>query len=164
MNGIREKLLQNPLPIDRVASRVVRAAKPEELWRPLPKEVPHATPVGTILATAPIPWATLNGKPELAELPGKRRGRMVIIGYADYQGSKKQGARWVVRCDCGNYEHRAKVLRWLGTDAPDMCRECRTRTYKLRGEWASRDKAARTIVSLPTSQHNREDKSTKDNT
>lgn len=31
----REKLLQNPLPIDRVAARVVRASKPEHLWRPM---------------------------------------------------------------------------------------------------------------------------------
>ena len=129
----REKLLQNPLPIDRVAARVSRAARPEDIWRPMPKEMPNLTPVGAFLQTKKVPWISLNGNPKLAELPGKRRGRMVVIGYAADQGSKKQGARWVVRCDCGNLEHRSAIIRWLGTDADDMCRECRTRAYKLRG-------------------------------
>ena len=139
----REKLLQNPLPIDRAAARVTRAAKPEHLWRPMPKEAPHLTPVGAVLATAPIPRAAANSRPELQELAGKRRDRMVIVGYAADQGSQNQSARWVVRCDCGNYEHRTRVLRWLGTAAPDMCRECRNRAYKLRGEWNQRGPAMR---------------------
>lgn len=129
----KEKLLHNPLPIDRVAARVVRAAKPENMWRPMPKEAPHLTPVGVVLATAPIPWAAVSNNPGLRELQGKRRGRMVVIGYAADQGTGCNGARWVTRCDCGNFEHRSKVFRWLGTKAPDMCRECRNRAYKLRG-------------------------------
>ena len=139
----RERLLQNPLPIDRVAARVVRPAKPENLWRPMPKEVPHITPVGAVLATAPIPWSALKSTPKLRDLVGKRRDRMAVVGYAADQGSQKQSARWVVRCDCGNYEHRTQVFRWLGTASPDMCRECRNRAYKLRGEWNSRGPAER---------------------
>jgi hypothetical protein len=129
----REKLLQKPLPIDRVAARVVRAAKPEHLWRPMPKDVRTAPPVDAILRVARTPLEAVRAKPELLTLPGRRRDRMVILGYAAEQGSKNQKARWVVRCDCGNYEHRTQIFRWIGTDAPDMCRECRNRAHKLRG-------------------------------
>lgn len=129
----REKLLQNPLPIDRVAARVVRAARPENLWRPMPKFVASGVPLGAIPKTVPIPFAALKATPTLRQLPGRRRDRMVIIGYAETQGSQNQKARWVVRCDCGNYEARKEIFRWLGTDAPDMCRECRHRAFKLRG-------------------------------
>jgi hypothetical protein len=137
----REKLLQNPMPIDRVAYRVIRAAKPENLWRPMPKDSPGAPPVGAVLATAPTPWLAVKNNPEMGSLIGKRRDRMTVLGYAAEQGAKGQGARWVVRCDCGNQEYRGRVFRWLGTAAPDMCRECQNRAYKLRGEWSPRDPA-----------------------
>lgn len=152
----REKLLQNPLPIDRVAARVTRAAKPEDLWRPMPKQAPEMVTVATTLPTAPIPWTATNANPALKALPGKRRDRMVIVGYAADQGAGDKTARWVVRCDCGNYEHRTRIFRWLGTVAADMCRECRVRTYKLRGEWAQREKATRMTHQL-TGAERRED-------
>lgn len=142
----REKLMQNPLPIDRVAVRVVRAAKPEDVWRPMPKQAPHSTPLGAVLATAPLPASTMKSNPELRELIGKRRDRMTVIGYAADQGIGDGAAKWVARCDCGNYEHRKRIFRWLGTKAPDMCRECRNRTFKLRGEYMPRDSAVRLTV------------------
>lgn len=132
----RVKLLQNPQPIDRVARRVVKAAKPEDLWRPMPKHVEHLPAPGSVLRTAPIPWATLKSKPGMAELIGKRRDRVKIVGYAADQKADKDNkdpARWVVRCDCGNQEYRTRIFRWIGTNAPDMCRECRVRDYRLRG-------------------------------
>jgi hypothetical protein len=144
MTDAREKLLQNPLPIDRVAARVVKAARPENLWRPLPKPVSDAVHPGDVPATKPLPASTLRAAPHLADLIGKRRDRLRVVGYAAEQLSARHSdTRWVVRCDCGNYEYRKRIFRWLGTQAPDMCRECRVRTYKTRGEWASREPAIR---------------------
>lgn len=142
----RVKLLQNPLPIDRVAARVIRPAKPEQMWRPLLKPSPNAVESSDVLRIANIPRAALLNKPELENLPGKRRDRMVIVGYSANQGSPKQQAKWVVRCDCGNYEHRSGIFRWLGTKAPDMCRECNMRSYKLHGPYKSRAPAIRSTV------------------
>jgi hypothetical protein len=68
---------------------------------------------------------------------------MTVLGYAATQGGKKQGAKWVVRCDCGNHEFRSHIIRWLGTEAPDMCRECRTRIYRMRGETFPKEPAKR---------------------
>lgn len=140
----RVKMLQNPLPIDRVAARVVKKAKPEDLWRPMPKAADHLVPPGSVLATAPLSMAAIKSNPALVSVPGSRRGRMLILGYAAEQSAlRNTGARWVARCDCGNQEYRSRILRWLGTDAPDMCRECRNRIYKMRGEFFQREPAMR---------------------
>ena len=142
----REKLLQNPLPIDRVAARVTKAAKAEDLWAPQPKPKTDFAESGEVLRTGPLPK---NAPRELLALTGKRRGMMVIVGYAADQGTakhKSSPAKWVVRCDCGRYEHRSSIFRWLGTDATDLCRECRHRTHKLRGWWRPTEKATRATV------------------
>lgn len=136
------KLKLAPLPIDRVAYRVTRKAKAEDLWRPMPKAAAHLTPVGAILKTKPLPHTAPK---EMLGVVGRRRGRMTVVGYAADQGSQNNSARWVVRCDCGNLEHRTKILRWLGTDAMDMCRECYLRAYKLKqgADVMPREKAER---------------------
>lgn len=125
----REALLQSPLPVNKVAARVIKSAKPENLWNPKPKKLTHFVESSEVLRTGPLP----NGaRPELLTLPGKRRGKMAIVGYAAQQGGGV-GAKWVVRCDCGNYEHRKRIFRWLENAEPDSCRECRHRAYKLAG-------------------------------
>ena len=138
----REKLLQNPIPIDRVAARVIRAAKAADLWAPQPKQKANFAESSEVLRTAPLPHGARN---ELFTLAGKRRGRMVIVGYAAEQGTGVS-AKWVVRCDCGRYEHRTRIFRWLGTDATDLCRLCLHRTHKLFGSWSSGEKATRATV------------------
>ena len=139
----RDKLLQNPLPIDGVAARVTKAAKATDLWAPKPKHQNHFVEAAEVLRTAPLPAGAAR---DVLSLPGKRRGRMVIVGYAAEQGAGLS-TKWVVRCDCGNYEHRTKILRWLGTDATDLCRECQHRAYKLFGFCSSRDKAKRVTMT-----------------
>lgn len=139
----REKMLQNPLPIDRTARRVVRSAKPEDLWRPMPKAVNALCPPGSVLATTSIPLAAIKSNSDLKSVVGHRRGRMVVIGYAANQEHAKESAYWVARCDCGNHEYRKRILRWIGTDAPDMCRECRTRMFHIHGEFMPRVPARR---------------------
>ncbi len=141
----REKLLQNPLPIDRVAARVASAARPENLWRPTPKAAGHHRANSNFLKTAPLPSGAIKANPALSGIVGKRRDRMVVVGYAEDQGSEKQSSKWVVRCDCGNYEHRKRILRWLGTAAEDMCSECHKRNYLLNGWEPSKPPAERCV-------------------
>lgn len=43
---------------------------------------------------------------------GFRAGRLVVVGYG---GSSSDGAKWVVRCDCGAYGHQK--ARWLRSEA-----------------------------------------------
>ena len=67
----------------------------------------------------PLPLARLpEGTPSLA---GLRAGRLTVVGYG---GPGSGGARWVVRCTCGAYEHqKAKAL--TGDYAPRaMCPHC----------------------------------------
>jgi hypothetical protein len=136
----REGLLQNPLPIDRVARRVTKAAAPENLWAPMPTLPEHHKFSKEVLMTQPLPRAA---PPQLLAVVGRRRGSLTIVGYAKEQGSKKGQAKWVTRCDCGNYEHRTRILRWLGTDADDQCVECQKRIYKKQGWRTAVDPADR---------------------
>ena len=141
----RERLQQNPLPIDRVARRVTKKARLEDTWRPATKPAPHHIFSSNVLEVAPLPPAAPK---ELLGLIGRRRGRLTVLGYAKLQGSKGQQAKWVVRCDCGNYEQRTRILRWLGTDVDDMCSECRNREH-LKGGWKeSGTQAIRRSISL----------------
>ncbi len=132
------KLLTNPLPIDRLARKVVAKAKPENVWMPSVYVDENTKHSRNGLAIKRIPSNADH------TLLGRRRDRLTIIGYAaDQPAGKHKPARWVVRCDCGNYEHRSSILRWLGTDAPDMCLECRKRTYITKGEYSPREPAKR---------------------
>jgi len=154
----RTKLLQNPLPVDRMAQRVVKAARKEDLW-----DVPvHPDAFKKfsreMLPVAPIPPVSWRN-PQFRDPTGLRRGRLVVLGYAAEQGGKKKGARWVVRCDCGNYEHRNMIFRWAGTQAPDMCIECRTRSYKKNGNkspWSPEPAVRATVAAKEASDARRD--------
>lgn len=146
MTDLLEKLMTSPLPIDRVSQRVVKKAKPEEIWQPLPcLPAEHVQP-GQVLRTVPIPKGTPKA---MLDIIGTRRGRLRLIGYAADQGGGSHGARWVVRCDCGNYEHRVRILRWAGTKADDMCRECAKRFYVFKGYQPALPKAERIVIGKP---------------
>jgi len=140
----RERLQHPLLPINRVAYRVVKKAAPEDVWRPTSK--PDATRVsspnflGVVSASLKNPLAR-----EVQEkVVGKRRGRLVVVGYAKQQSDNEKKARWVVKCDCGNYETRRRIFRWLNTQETDMCVECSNREYLLkRGELPPKEKAVR---------------------
>ena len=119
---MKNKLLVNNLPIDRVAARVIKPSKNEDNWDPHPKNKPTFIESSEFIKIKPPP----HGAPDVI---GKRRGDMVIIGYAAEQGSGL--TKWVVRCVCGNYEQRTKITRWLGVDAPDSCRVCQNRKYLI---------------------------------
>ena len=143
---VAQRLLNTPLPVDRVARRVTRKARPENLWQPMPKTGPLVPILSReIIATVPPPIAMQLEV--LAKIARARRDRLVVVGYAKGQKKTGNGAKWVVRCDCGNYEIRTNILRWLGTDALDMCGECRKRAYKIKGEWSNRLPAYRATVT-----------------
>jgi len=133
----RVKLLQNHLPIDRVAARVIKKAKPENQWRPLPRVWDDNAFSAEVLRTKELPKAAPK---ELRNLVGRRRDRLTIVGFAEDQPTGKNASgRWVVRCDCGNYEGRSHILRWLGTAGTDHCIECETRRRKRKTTWAGED-------------------------
>ena len=142
--SISQKLLSTPLPVDRVAARVTRKARPENLWQPAVKEVESKAFSREVIATQPPP-SEMRAE-VLAEIFRlKRRDRLTVVGYSAKQppASSGKGAKWVVRCDCGNYEERTRILRWLGTDATDMCVECCVRAKK-KAPWVQhRPPAAR---------------------
>jgi hypothetical protein len=139
---VNEALLRSPRPIDRVAARVVKKAKPEDLWAPDIRKDNRAFS-SEFLPTKELPANAIKASPELAKLVGRRRGRMTIIGYAAYQGNMRGPAKWVVRCDCGNYEHRQSIFRWLGTEADDMCWVCDKRSKKIKARGPAREPAKR---------------------
>lgn len=141
-------LLAGPVPIDRVARRVTKKSAPENLWQPPVRIMDHNRFSREIIRTGPLPKAAPK---ELHGLIGKRRGSMVIIGYAEEQPKGRcSRAQWVVRCDCGNYEGRSRILRWLGTVAPDFCLECCRRAYLKsgNGEYSPRAAASRNALKL----------------
>lgn len=124
-------LLDTPLPVDRVARRVTRKAKPEDVWMPsvvVPETKKFSREVLAVTEAPRNPVAQRIAH----EVIGKRRDRLVVIGYAKDQGSQKQSAKWVCRCDCGNFEHRTRILRWLGTADTNMCQECQKRSFLKR--------------------------------
>jgi hypothetical protein len=113
------KLLLNPLPMDRVANRVVNGKA--EHWNP---SINYGNRVH--FETPP----TL-GTP--GELTGLRRGRMKVLGICASGGN---GQRYICRCDCGAYEtRRAKKLRTpVNPDEPDECIACtQRRSIRLWG-------------------------------
>jgi hypothetical protein len=135
-------LLETPLPVDRVARRVTRKAKPENVWMPSVR-VSETTKFSREVLEVTQPPRNQEAHRVARDVIGRRRDRMVVIGYAKEQGSAKQAAKWVCRCDCGNFEVRSAIKRWLGTDSPDMCLECRKRTWLTKGEYSPREPAKR---------------------
>lgn len=140
------KELDGYRPIDKNAASIIKPAKPEDVWMPEVKPQDHVAHSKNVLPTRPIPRSAAHMEAVLS----KRRDRMVVVGYAKHQNPKAPG-KWVVRCDCGNFEHRTKILRWLGTEGPDECQECRLRYWKIHGRSRSLDTPAeRKVLQLPS--------------
>jgi hypothetical protein len=71
----------------------------------------------------PLPTLPCPVQPNIPkDMIGKRFGRFVVIGYG---GAGASGARWVVRCACGAYEHRRmRALTNPGKPSSLMCNRC----------------------------------------
>ncbi len=138
-----EKLKTHCVPVDKTASAVIKPADPEHLWQPKPKSHDGAIESSEVLPVVPVP----KSAKWMQNVIGKRRGKLTVIGYSAEQNPKKN-ARWVCRCDCGNYVTRTSILRWLGTQANDECRECHKRRHLKQGYVDPSPKAVRTKVVI----------------
>ena len=116
----REKLLQNPLPMDRVAARVVFGKG--EHWTPVHKSPNEGWDAPPPAEAAMPPWAT--------DLTGMRRGHITALRY--HRTNKNNGPKWLVRCDCGRYELR-RAATWLKTAAFDACQQCHSAHFAKHG-------------------------------
>jgi len=109
-----------PIPIDRVAGRVLSAGyhhefkkvdNCREFWETPPEVIP--------LFQVPEP---------VKQLFGTRKGSLVAVGYLgrrDNQQGKKTDQRLLVRCDCGKYEVRiARKWRRSGNEIFERCQFC----------------------------------------
>lgn len=126
------------MPFDKTASMVTGRGESFE-YSP-PKDVVHSeTPIATRRAT---PREKLD--PEYVDLTGIRAGRLIVMGID--ASSPQEKRRWVVRCQCGDYEiRRAKVIkRWLEGEnvSSAMCHECGYTQKLLRGEYNPKKAAA----------------------
>lgn len=74
----------------------------------------------------PLPMKDIcSAPPQLqalaAELVGKTFGRLTVKGIA---AEKSKPARWVVRCSCGQWEHRKATALCEAKAERLMCRRC----------------------------------------
>lgn len=105
-------------PINALASRVT---KPGTHFKPVVK--PSNYDLRDVQPSLKA-WAESTG----ADLTGLKFGRFKVIGY-----SAEKSGRWVVRCQCGNYEFRtSKAIKNPNNDR-DMCVECRATHFIKHG-------------------------------
>jgi hypothetical protein len=75
---------------------------------------------------SPPPMKPLPADANCPDLRGAKFGRFIVIGLGDTKrGSGSAGASWVVRCACGDYEHRTKKAILNPRNIEDKCRNCR---------------------------------------
>lgn len=114
-----DKLLSSSAPVDRTAARVVGKGFHHEVKvKAGDTQTWDAPPL-----SAPRPAAA-------ADYTGVRRGFMTAFRYHE---AGKNGSKWLVRCDCGNYEVRS-IKKWAERqDLPDGCTRCRRVHYVKTG-------------------------------
>lgn len=97
-------------PIDRTTARAMSGGESYETPESAFADYVHSD---TPLPIAPVPSNAAN-------IVGRRFGTMIVVGYAATQNPNKN-ATWVVRCNCGAFEHR----KARATNNPhDCCRVC----------------------------------------
>ena len=77
------------------------------------------TPVNAVTSKTPLPTKKFTGQKKL-DLTGVIKGRFTVVGFS---GDVK--AKWVVRCLCGNYEHRTSKAINNPKNTTERCYECR---------------------------------------
>lgn len=105
------------LPVNSTAAMVVRVGVHFE-----PKMKPH-----TVVTTDIMPrvW---TGSHKNYDLTGTKFGRFVVMGL-----SVETAKRWVVRCQCGNYELRKSKAILNPANIDDRCHVCRATHYITEG-------------------------------
>lgn len=126
------------MPFDKTASQV--SARGEIFEYTPPETVLHSdTPIETRQATH-----REKLDPLFVDMTGIKGGRLTVIGIA--ASSLPDKRRWVVRCQCGDYEvRRAKIIKsWLAEEFNGyaMCHECGYTQKLLRGQHNEKKAAA----------------------
>lgn len=83
---------------------------------------------------------------DITDLAGRCFGSFRVVRY--HSGSKKNGSKWLCRCDCGAYETRYSKSIKAPKTSEDSCAKC-NHTRRLRdqaralatGRWPSGNKA-----------------------
>lgn len=123
----RVKLLQNPLPVDRVAARVLLGKA--EHWQPQRFRNEDYFDVQPALRQ-------FDGISR--DYSGFRMGALRVLGLAA-PGLGAKGRKWVARCDCGSYVFRRETAFQNYEEKPEStggacCPRC-TAKRKIRGIW-----------------------------
>ena len=113
------------VPVNKQAARVAgRGVHYQSKFQP---------PKWQISVENPLPF-TLNINPLSGISVGMRVGRMVVKGYG---GKVGQEAAYVVRCDCGKWEHRkARALKT--PQKPLMCFNCHNLEWIKSAEYRAK--------------------------
>lgn len=85
---------------------------------------------GSAHSDTPLPTIRFGGGGE--NLTNVKFGRMTVIGVAKDTRQNDRGRAWVVRCACGNYEHRRTKAIRNTANANDCCTKCRHLEYLKR--------------------------------
>lgn len=122
---MRELTTEHSEPVNMTAVRVTRFRG--EHYHPAEKKITCAH------SETPLPTRPIDSDPQLA---GIRFGYFTVIGLGLLKRDRNRGnpkpAAWVVRCDCGNYEHRtARAIR-NPSNHVDRCQACRQVQYEKR--------------------------------
>lgn len=73
----------------------------------------------------PPPMKPLPNNPTIRNMVGRKFGRLTVVGLGDTKrGTGSSGASWVVRCACGDYEHRKTKAIENPLNSEDRCRKC----------------------------------------
>ncbi|HAO01687.1 MAG: hypothetical protein Tp170SUR00d2C46354221_38 [Prokaryotic dsDNA virus sp.] len=96
---------------------------------------------------------TLENPPPKPKMPatakdyaGMRNGRMTAFFWFRESPSKTSSI-WVVKCDCGRYEFRKKIGRWIKgyKDGNDMCEICEREREMLTGRTSKENEGKRRL-------------------
>ena len=65
-------------------------------------------------------------KPQPHDMIGLRRGKLTIVAHSPRteQDGKNSPAKYIAKCDCGDFVIRTKPLKWHAIQAPDACPKC----------------------------------------
>lgn len=109
------------------------------IWRPINRTAGLVTARGSDTppqikklneVCSPFPLATQPSDPQI-NLTGTRIGWLTVIGR---YGGNKSKARWVCRCNCGNYTLRSRRAILNLENRGDRCVICRNLAYLKRAQ------------------------------
>lgn len=138
----KRSLLETPLPVDRVAARVVFSRRPadETNFRPRGARAPSRRECFKFATFETPPRPTGKRPKHYVDLSGRRVGRLTFMYFYGREkfGEAKNQPYWVVRCDCGFFELRTPgACRPFASDLSGVewsCEPCRRKQRLFSGK------------------------------